>query len=123
MILKTNNKEKDFYNIMGRFFGSRIVQNTTNDRIYDDNNKEWYIYLNNNVPVAFISVASNKIKNIYAQQNDYLIDLLRSVMKETKIQDSIVTKIYSDVYNTCGLIIDNNDFYKNFVRVRSGSNE
>lgn len=123
MILKTNNKEKDFYNIMGRFFGSRIVQNTTNDRIYDDNNKEWYIYLNNDVPVAFISVASNKIKNIYAQQNDYLIDLLKSVMKETKIEDSIVTKIYSDVYNACGLTIDNNDFYKNFVRIRSGSNE
>ena len=60
MILKTNNKEKDFYSIMGRFFGSRIVQNATNDRIYDDNNKEWYIYLNNDVPVAFISVASKK---------------------------------------------------------------
>ncbi len=45
MIVKMDNKSKDFYNIMGKFFGSRIVENKTNDRIYDDNNKSWYIYI------------------------------------------------------------------------------
>mgnify|MGYP003292759025 FL=1 len=57
MILKMDNKSKDFYNIMGKFFGSRIVQNKTNDRIYDDNNKEWYVYLENKNPVAFVSIS------------------------------------------------------------------
>ena len=71
-----DNKSKDFYNIMGRFFGSRIVENKTNDRIYDDNNKEWYIYLDNNSPVAFVSISSDVIKNIYSINNDFLIELL-----------------------------------------------
>ena len=122
MILKMNNKSKNFYNMMGNFFGSRIVQNATNDRIYDDNNKEWYIYVQNNAPVAFISVASNVIKNIYAVQNNYLIDLLNYVKNEMQIKDSIVTRIYCDVYNSCGLIIDDNNAYKNFVKIRSDIN-
>lgn len=42
------NKDDNFYSYMGRFFGSRIVQTETKDRIYDDNNKTWYIYLDKN---------------------------------------------------------------------------
>ena len=123
MILKMDNKSKDFYNIMGRFFGSRIVENKTNDRIYDDNNKEWYIYLDNNNPVAFVSIASGVIKNIYSIKDDFLIELLTYVSKETKIKDSIVTKIYSDVYRACGFNCTGNNEYKNFIRIRSGINE
>ena len=118
MILKMDNKSKDFYTIMGKFFGSRIVENKTNDRIYDDNNKEWYIYLDNNTPVAFVSIASGVIKNVYSIKDDFLIELLTHVSKETKIKDSIVTTAYCDVYNTCGFICDNNG-YKNFIRIRS----
>ena len=50
---------------MGRFFGSRIVQNKTNDRIYDDNKKDWYINFEKNNPVAFVSVSANVLKNVY----------------------------------------------------------
>lgn len=117
-----DNKSKDFYNIMGRFFGSRIVENKTNDRIYDDNNKEWYIYLDNNSPVAFVSIASGVIKNVYSIKDDFLIELLTYISKEIKIKDSIVTNAYSDVYNTCGFISTDNG-YKNFIRIRSDINE
>ncbi len=123
MILKMDNKSKDFYNIMGRFFGSRIVENKTNDRIYDDNNKEWYIYLDNNSPVAFVSISSDVIKNIYSINNDFLIELLTYINKRIKIKDSIVTNIYSDVYNSCGFICNNDNGYKNFVKIRSDINE
>ena len=40
-----NNTNEDFYKYMGRVFGSRIIQLKTNDRIYDDAEKEWFIYL------------------------------------------------------------------------------
>jgi len=30
---------------MGKLFGSRLVEKQTNDRIYDDDGKEWYLYL------------------------------------------------------------------------------
>ena len=118
MILKMDNKSKDFYNIMGRFFGSRIVQNKTNDRIYDDNNKEWYVYLDKKNPVAFVSIVSGVIKNVYSIKDEFLIELLTQVSKTVKIEDSIVTSAYYDVYNSCGFICDDNG-YKNFIRIRS----
>ena len=123
MILKMDNKSKDFYNIMGRFFGSRIVESKTNDRIYDDNNKEWYVYLDKELPVAFVSVVSGVIKNVYSIKDDFLIELLTHISKETKIKDSIVTSAYSDVYNSCGLICTNDNGYKNFIRIRSDFDE
>ncbi|MBQ3145526.1 MAG: hypothetical protein IJB90_03015 [Clostridia bacterium] len=122
MILKMNNKSKDFYNIMGKFFGSRIVQNETNDRIYDDNSKEWYVYIDNDAPVAFVSIASNVIKNVYSIKDDFLIELLQHITKEVSIKDSIVTKTYSNTYVASGLIVDESAEYKNFIRIRSDVN-
>lgn len=123
MILKMNNKSKDFYNVMGKFFGSRIVQNETNDRIYDDNSKEWYVYIDNDAPVAFVSIASNVIKNVYSIKDDFLIELLQHITKEISIKDSIVTKTYSNTYAASGLAIDESSGYKNFIRIRSDVNE
>ena len=122
MILKMNNKSKDFYNIMGKFFGSRIVQNETNDRIYDDNSKDWYVYIDNDTPVAFVSIASNVIKNVYSIKDAFLIELLQHITKEISIKDSIVTKAYSNTYVSSGLIIDESSEYKNFIRIRSDVN-
>ena len=122
MILKMNNKSKDFYNIMGKFFGSRIVQNETNDRIYDDNSKEWYVYIDNDAPVAFVSIASNVIKNVYSIKDNFLIELLQHITKEVSIKDSIVTKAYSNTYAASGLVVDESSEYKNFIRIRSDVN-
>ena len=114
-----DNKSKDFYNIMGKFFGSRIVENKTNDRIYDDNNKSWYIYMDNNNPVAFVSIANGVIKNIYSVKDNFLIELLKYVSKKETIKDSIVTAVYSDIYDVCGFT-SSKDNFKNFIRIRSG---
>lgn len=121
MILKMTNKSKNFYTVMGKFFGSRIVENKTNDRIYDDNQKDWYIFFDNEVPVAFVSIVSNVIKNVYSINDDFLIELLQYVSKKITIKDSIVTKTYLNVYETCGFVVSN-DNYKNFVQIRSGAN-
>lgn len=123
MIVKMNNKSKDFYSIMGKFFGSRIVENETNDRIYDDNKKDWYIYFDNDTPVAFVSIVSNVIKNVYSIKDDFLIELLQHIIKEVNIKDSIVTKSYSNAYEACGLVVTGNNEYKNFIRIRSDINE
>lgn len=119
MIVKLNNKEKNFYLYMGKFFGSRIIQTETKDRIYDDNNKEWYIYLNsNNKPCAFVSVCDSVIKNIYSISDDYLKELLLYIMKEIVVSPSIVTKIYEDIYIQCGFHINTLDNYKHFIMIR-----
>ncbi len=122
MILKMNNKSENFYSVMGKFFGSRIVEHKTNDRIYDDNNKEWYIYFDNDIPVAFVSISSEVIKNIYSINDEFLTELLTYVRKETKVKNSIVTNAYSDIYNSCGFTCSNDYGYKNFVTIRSDLN-
>lgn len=123
MIIKMDNKSQNFYNIMGKFFGSRLVENRTNDRIYDDSNKEWYIYMEDNNPVAFVSVASGVIKNVYSTKDKFLIELLTYISKQITIKDSIVTATYSDVYNSLNFISTQDKGYKNFIRIRSDINE
>lgn len=119
MIVKMTNKDDDFYLYMGKFFGSRIVQTETKDRIYDDNNKVWYIYLNQNKKAcAFISVCDDVIKNIYSSANEYLEKLFSALMKDIPIKPSIVTKIYEDIYVKCGLKISTIDNYKHFIMIR-----
>ena len=114
-----DNKSKNFYSIMGKFFGSRIVENETNDRIYDDNKKEWYVYFDKNNPVAFVSIISGVIKNVYSIKDEFLIELLEHISKETSIKDSIVTKAYKSAYESSGLVTSGDGEYKNFIRIRS----
>ena len=121
MITKMTNKDEDFYTYMGKFFGSRIVQSETKDRIYDDNNKLWYLYLNTDgrpKVCAFASVCNGVIKNIYTSSNDCLEALLMEMKKEKSIKDSIVTKIYEDIYVKCGFKIHTLDTYKHFIMIR-----
>ncbi len=115
MILKMNNKSEKFYEYMGRIFGSRVIQNQTNDRIYDDDNKMWYIYLEDERIVAFVSVSNNVIKNIYGVKHKYLKELLEEVRKENRIMFSTVTNIYEDIYTETGFKVNKTDGFKNFV--------
>lgn len=110
---------KIFILIWGNFFGSRIVQTETKDRIYDDNNKFWYIYLDqNNKVCAFLSVCDGVIKNIYSNNNSYLKELILELKKNITIQSSIVTNIYENVYLDCGLKVCSLDNYKHFIMIR-----
>ncbi len=119
MILKLSNKDSNFYYYMGKFFGSRIVQTETKDRIYDDNNKIWYIYVDSNDKAyGFISVCDSIIKNIYSSHEEYLKELLLQVMKDFSVEPSVVTKLYENLYQECGLKITNLDNYKHFVMIR-----
>ena len=124
MILKINNKHPDFYYYMGKFFGSRIVQTETKDRIYDDNIKTWYIYIDSsNKPYGFISIVDSVIKNIYCSNSEYLKELLYAVKKDVTIQPSIVTKLYESLYYECGFDVSTLDNYKHFVMIRGEKNE
>lgn len=122
MILKLNNKSNNFYNYLGKFFGSRIVEVTTQDRMYDDNNKDWYIYLLDENVTSFVSVANEKIKNIYSINNDNLEELLNYIKDDISLKPSIVTNIYTDVYEKCKFTISY-DNYKNFVKIWSDKDE
>ena len=123
MIVKLKNDNEKFYQYMGKFFGSRLVEKQTNDRIYDDSDKEWYIYLEGKKAVAFVSIQKNTIKNIYTTKQEYLEKLLERIKRENKITNSIVTNTYKDLYERCGFLLDNNTNYKNFVTIYTEQKE
>lgn len=117
MLVKTNNKDKKFYQYMGKFFGSRLVEKQTNDRIYDDDKKEWYLYIEDDSVVAFVSVQNKVIKNIYCYKEECLEEILNYIKSEEKISDSILTKKYIEIYKKCGFQVLDNETYKNFVTI------
>ena len=106
---------------MGKFFGSRIIQTETKDRIYDDNNKLWYIYIgSDNKPYGFVSICNNVIKNIYSSNENYLKELLQQICEDIDVSPSIVTNLYENLYEECDLKISYLDNYKHFVMIRGG---
>lgn len=117
MIKKMVNKDDKFYQYMGRFFGSRLIEKQTNDRIYDDDSKEWYVYLEEEKVMAFVSINGNVIKNIYTTKEKYLEEVLKEIKRENDITFSIVTNYYKDVYERCGFEVSQNQEYKNFVTI------
>ncbi len=117
MVVKITNKDENFYLYMGKIFGSRLIENQTNDRIYDDDNKEWYIYLEEEKVKAFVSVNKSIIKNVYTTKDKYLEEILKEIKKERNITYSTVTSQYEDVYEKCGFKFLKEQGYKNFVKI------
>lgn len=117
MIIKITNKDENFYQYMGKIFGSRLVEKQTNDRIYDDDSKEWYLYIEEEKVMAFVSISKNVIKNLYTIKEKYLEKLLVKVQKENIITYSIVTNQYKEIYEKAGFKIGKNQDYKNFVTI------
>ena len=117
MIVKLQNSDEKFYQYMGKFFGSRLVERQTNDRIYDDTNKEWYIYLEGKKAVSFVSIQKNRIKNIYTTKEEYLERILERIKKENNITNSVVTNAYKDIYERCGFLLKKNSNFKNFITI------
>lgn len=117
MIVKMINKEEKFYQYMGKYFGSRLLEKQTSDRIYDDDSKEWYIYLENGKVMAFASINGNVIKNVYTTKEKYLEEILKEIKKDIEVTYSIVTNYYRDIYEKCGFKVSKNQEYKNFVTI------
>ncbi len=117
MIIKTNNKDEKFYQYMGKFFGSRLVEKQINDRIYDDDKKDWYLYLENDAVVAFASIQNKTIKNVYCYKDEYLEEIFKLIKNEEQINSSILTKRYIDIYLRSGFEVLDDKSYKNFVTI------
>lgn len=122
MILKLNNQSKNFYTHLGKFFGSRDIERVTHDRIFDDDDKEWYIKFNRSgKPVAFVSIAGGKVKNIWGDTENNIVEVLKKVKDESEIKNSIVTTAFKELYSKAGYEIEEHS--KNFVVIRSCENE
>lgn len=121
MIIKLTNKSKNFYAHLGKVFGSREIEKTTNDRFYDDDNKAWYIYFNRGNPTSFVSIVDSVIKNVWTTERTHLIQVLKKIKDVTDVKTSIITGYFKDEYVEAGYIIESKS--KNFIKVRSGKVE
>lgn len=117
MVVKMNNKDEKFYVYMGKMFGSRIVQRQTNDRIYDDNEKEWYLNIEDDRVVAFVSVVKGVIKNVYSIRDSYLMEIFKELKKEVKVKESIVSNLYKETYIKAGYSINSMNTLRNFIMI------
>lgn len=116
MIKRMINSDKDFYKYMGRIFESREVENITFDRIYDDNDKEWIMEIQNNIVIGVVSIKDSIIKNVYAEDRYSLVEVLKEVYKE--VATGIVTKVYRNEYISAGYEIIEEK--KNFLKIKGG---
>lgn len=121
MIIKITNKSKNFYAHLGRVFGSREIERLTNDKAYDDDGKDWYVYYKRGTPVVFVSVIDGVIKNVWGEDRKRLVDVLKKIKTDLPIKNSVVTKYFEDEYIKAGFTVENKS--RNFINIRSGEIE
>lgn len=120
MIYRIDNTYDGFYELVGKIFGSREVERVTNDRFYDDDNKEWIIYTDpTGKIVSAISVLKHRIKNIFSEAPEETVMELKSLYGE--VSQSIVPAVYKDLYVAAGYHVADHSI--NFVRITGGYHE
>lgn len=118
MIKRMNNKEPDFYKYLGPVFGSRKIQRLTKDRFYDDNGKEWILNINDAEDIqAVLSISDNRIKNVYADDNHALVELLKKTYPF--IRSGTVPSIYREQYQESGFLVLEHS--TNYVNIKGGN--
>lgn len=117
MVIQLTNKSNNFYAHLGPIFGSRKVQKMTGDRFYDDDEKVWFIYFNRGTPTAFVSVEDNVIKNVWSEQENYLVAVLKEVNSKVTVEESVVPIIFQKSYQAAGFTqLEGKS--KNFIKIR-----
>lgn len=116
MIIKINNKNALFYEYMGPIFGSRKIENRSGDRIYDDNDKNWYLYIKNNQVMACVSIKEETVKNVYGLEKIFLEAVFLEILNDFAIiMPSTVTNLYQDLYRDLGFSVYAPKEYNKFV--------
>lgn len=120
MKYRIDNTCDGFYELLGKIFGSRKVERVTNDRFYDDDNKEWIVHTDSaGKVVSTVSVLDHRIKNIFSEVSEETVKDLKNIYGE--ISQSIVPAVYKDLYIDAGYYVA--DHSTNFVRIIGGYHE
>ncbi len=99
-VLKMNRKSERFYEILGPVFGSRIIEQETHDRFYDDPEKEWYV-----IPgMGAASVKFGQIKNFWAADEMAAGCLLDAMKQEHNALRGVVPKGQETAFQEQGFL-------------------
>ena len=110
-VIKTDNKKKDFYKLLGPVFGSRKVEKETHDRFYDDDGKIWYVIEG----MGAASVFDKRIKNFWAMNEEAAEQLLSSILKDASGLSGVLPLAYEGAFRRAGFRTEKHS--KNFMEV------
>lgn len=85
-VMRIDRSSEDFYALMGPVFGSRVIEQDTKDRFYDDAGKVWYLIPGRGAA----SVLGETIKNFWASAPEVALLLLEALTEEYSRLDGIV---------------------------------
>ena len=113
--IRLNQKSPNFYELLGPVFGSRTIEQETNDRFYDDAEKEWFLLLDQDAYLGIASVSGKIIKNFWAVNADAAEALLREILSEGWRLKGIVPRTHERVFARLGF--RTGAYRKNFIEV------
>ncbi len=98
MVLKMNRASEDFYEVMGPVFGSRIIEQQTKDRFYDDPGKKWYVIPDQGAA----SVKDGVIRNFWAANQEIAEKLIQAMLRDYVNLRGIVPNAYEMAFEQSG---------------------
>ena len=110
-VLKIDRNCEDFYELMGPVFGSRVIEQDTKDRFYDDAGKLWYLIPGHGAA----SVLDETIKNFWVSTSEAAARLLKELMQDYRRLDGIVPNRHEKSFKEAGFTCMGHR--KNFLEV------
>ncbi len=99
-VLKMNRKSESFYEVLGPVFGSRVIEQETHDRFYDDPEKEWYVIQGRGAA----SVKGGQIKNFWAVDDAAAGELIDAMKVEHSTLHGVVPKQQEKAFQEQGFL-------------------
>lgn len=97
-VLRIDRSCEEFYLLMGPVFGSRVIEQDTKDRFYDDPGKVWYLIPGHGA----VSVLGYTIKNFWAAAPETAMQLLEAMKEEYSWLDGIVPNKHENSFKKAG---------------------
>ena len=111
MLIKIMTEEnKDFFNIMGKYFSRKSFIKELDSQLYSNENMEWYLIYENNQLIGFISIEDRK--KYYYIDNFYIFEQYRQMgygelLFKRLFENYMLDNINNDEYKKIKLITKN----------------
>ncbi len=110
-VMRLDRNHPDFYNHMGPVFGSRIIEQTTRDRFYDDPEKHWYLLPG----MGAASVRDLRVKNFWAVSTEAAALLIDALLEDYNQLSGVLPRVYEATFQRKGFRTEH--YRRNFIEV------
>ena len=111
-VIRMTRENEDFYRWMGPVFGSRLIEQETHDRFYDDPGKLWHLIKG----LGTASVRDSVIRNFWAGSAEAAEALVADMLLCWPDLSGIVPRSYESTFRAMGF--KTFPHRKNFIEVR-----